>query len=91
MSDVPKVPNRRRRKPTERLQLWINIAATTLLGVPMILTEIKPLLLEHHYGVVSSVVASLNLIIGAYRLHAYRTGFPADRLDDIPTLNERSS
>lgn len=63
------IVDRRARKPNEKLQFWVNITATLLLGVPMLIEPLRGELPEHWYGVLSSVVAVLNAGIGAYRLY----------------------
>jgi hypothetical protein len=62
-----------RRKPTadESAQLWLNIVAVLMAAVPMIMTDLKGMLPEHYYGLLSSIAFAVNAAIDVYRRTRY--------------------
>lgn len=71
MSTVDIVLDRRKPSKDETIQLWLNVVSAVLLVTPMLMTDLKPLLPAHYYGVLSSIIASINAGISTYRRMQY--------------------
>lgn len=62
-----------RRTPTtsETSQMWLNIVASVLTVTPMLMTSLKPMLPEHYYGVLASLIAAANAALEVYKRLQY--------------------
>ena len=71
------VLNRRKESTDETILRWMNIVSAIAAAGPMLLTEIKPLLPEHYFGVLSAVFFTLNAGLLVYRR------FQADKIIEV--------
>ncbi len=62
-----------------RLGWWASFLSTWATGLPMLITPLKPLLAEHHFGVLS-VVASFT--VTQFISYAEKHPFPDDETQD---------
>ena len=68
----PAPGDRRKRKPNQRVQYALNLLATVMLVVPMLIEPLKGYLPSHYYGILSSLFALMNTGFGYYQRNERR-------------------
>ncbi|MGE0797323.1 MAG: hypothetical protein AB7G13_30235 [Lautropia sp.] len=68
--------DRRKELLTARLRWWGNLFGTVMLGVPMLLPQLKEHLPEHWYGVIGTGVIAYNFLSQAYEVYVKSHPYP---------------
>ncbi len=61
------VLDRRKETRDEQILRWVNIVSAIAAAGPMLLTDLKPLLPEHYFGLLSAVFFTINAALLIYR------------------------